>query len=247
MTWLDLNADLGEGIGSDEAMLELVSSANIACGGHAGDHITMVVALRAAKARGVTVGAHPGFADPENFGRRRLMLPPQELDDTVRRQVRDLVELAVEEGVPVKYVKLHGALANMAAEEASIAAVSFAACEGLVRGLGILAIDNSAQVEVAETMGFSVVREAYADRAYLSNGLLMPRSEPGAVIHDAGFIAERAIRLAQTGEIVAADGTVIQTDAKSLCIHGDNPEAVAIARHVRAALEAAGIAIRAAF
>lgn len=247
MTWLDLNADLGEGIGSEEAMLELVSSANIACGGHAGDHITMVVALRAAKARGVTVGAHPGFTDPENFGRRRLMLPPQELDDTVRRQVRDLVELAVEEGVLVKYVKLHGALANMAAEEASIAAVSFAACEGLVRGLGILAIDNSAQVEVAETMGFSVVREAYADRAYLSNGLLMPRSEPGAVIHDAGFIAERAIRLAQTGEIVAADGTVIQTDAKSLCIHGDNPEAVAIARHVRAALEAAGIAIRAAF
>jgi len=247
MTWLDLNADLGEGIGNDEAMLELVSSANIACGGHAGDHITMVVALRAAKARGVTVGAHPGFADPENFGRRRLVLPPQELDDTVRRQVRDLAELAVEEGVALKYVKLHGALANMAAEEASIAAVSFAACEGLVRGLGILAIDNSAQVEVAETMGFPVVREAYADRAYLGNGLLMPRSEPGAVIHDAGFIAKRAVRLAQTGEIVAADGSVIQTDAKSLCIHGDNPEAVAIARQVRTALEAAGIAIRAAF
>ncbi len=247
MTWLDLNADLGEGIGNDEAMLELVSSANVACGGHAGDHITMVVALRAAKARGVTVGAHPGFADPENFGRRRLMLPPQELDDTVRRQVRDLAELAVEEGVPLKYVKLHGALANMAAEEASIAAVCFAACEGLVRGLGILAIDNSAQVDVAETMGFPVVREAYADRAYLANGLLMPRAEPGAVIHDAGFIAERAVRLAQTGEIVAADGTVIQTDAKSLCIHGDNPKAVAIARQVRTALEAAGIAIRAAF
>lgn len=247
MTWLDLNADLGEGFGNDEAMLELVSSANIACGGHAGDHVTMVVALRAARARGVTVGAHPGFADPENFGRRRLVLPPQELDDTVRRQVRDLAELAVEEGVALKYVKLHGALANMAAEEASIAAVAFAACEGLVRGLGILAIDNSAQVEVAETMGFPVVREAYADRAYLGNGLLMPRSEPGAVIHDAGFIADRAIRLAEAGEIVAADGTVIQTDAKSLCIHGDNPEAVAIARQVRTALEAAGIAIRAAF
>lgn len=247
MTWLDLNADLGEGIGSDEAMLELVSSASIACGGHAGDPISMVVALRAAKARGVTVGAHPGFADPENFGRRRLVLPPQELDDTVRRQVRDLVDLSVEEGVPLKYVKLHGALANMAAEEPAIAAVCFAACEGLVRGLGILAIDNSAQVEVAQTMGFPVVREAYADRAYLGNGLLMPRSEPGAVIQDAGLIAERAVRLAETGEIVAADGTVIQTEAKSLCIHGDNPEAVAIARRVREALEAAGIAIRAAF
>lgn len=247
MTWLDLNADLGEGIGNDEAMLEIVSSANIACGGHAGDHVSMVVALRAAKARGVTVGAHPGFADPENFGRKRLILPPQELDDTVRRQVRDLAELAVEEGVALRYVKLHGALANMAAEEAAVAAVAFAACEGLVRGLGILAIDNSAQVEVAETLGFPVVREAYADRAYLADGLLMPRSETGAVIHDAGFIAERAVRLAETGEIVAADGTVIQTEARSLCIHGDNPEAVAIATRVRSALEAAGIAIKSAF
>ena len=247
MTWLDLNADLGEGTGNDEAMLEIVSSANIACGGHAGDHVTMVVALRAAKAHGVTVGAHPGFADRENFGRRRLILPPEELDDMVRRQVRDLAELAVEEGVVLRYVKLHGALANMAAEEPAIAAVSFAACEGLVRGLGILAIDNSAQVEVAEAVGFPVVREAYADRAYQADGLLLPRSEPGAVLHDAGFVAERAVRLAETGEIVAVDGTVIRTEARSLCIHGDNPEAVALARGVRAALEAAGIAIRAAF
>lgn len=247
MTWLDLNADLGEGIGNDDAMLELVSSASIACGGHAGDHVTMVVALRAAKARGVTVGAHPGFADRENFGRRRLILPPEELDDMVRRQVRDLAELAVEEGVVLRYVKLHGALANMAAEEPAIAAVSFAACEGLVRGLGILAIDNSAQVGVADAVGFPVVREAYADRAYRPDGLLVPRSEPGAVLHDAGFIAERAVRLAQTGEIVAIDGSVIQTEARSLCIHGDNPEAVAIAKGVRTALEAAGIAVKSAF
>lgn len=247
MTWLDLNADLGEGIGNDEAMLEIVSSANIACGGHAGDLVSMVVALRAARTHGVTVGAHPGFADPENFGRRRLVLPPEELDATVRGQVRDLAERAVEEGVPLRYVKLHGALANMAAEEPAIAAVCFAACEGLVRGLGILAIDNSAQVEVAEALGFPVVREAYADRAYQPDGLLLPRSQPGAVIHDAGFIAERAIRLAETGEIVAVDGTLLQTDARSLCIHGDNPEALVIARAVRAALEAAGIAIRSAF
>lgn len=247
MNWLDLNADLGEGIGNDEAMLEIVSSANIACGGHAGDLVSMVVALRAARTHGVTVGAHPGFADPENFGRRRLVLPPEELDATVRGQVRDLAERAVEEGVPLRYVKLHGALANMAAEEPAIAAVCFAACEGLVRGLGILAIDNSAQAEVAEALGFPVVREAYADRAYQPNGLLLPRSEPGAVIHDAGFIAERALRLAESGEIVAVDGTVIATDARSLCIHGDNPEAVVIARAVRDALEAAGIAIRSAF
>lgn len=247
MTWLDLNADLGEGIGNDEAMLDIVSSANIACGGHAGDMVTMVVALRAAKARGVTVGAHPGFADPEHFGRRRLVLPPEELDATVRGQVRDLAERAVEEGVQLRYVKLHGALANMAAEEPAIAAVCFAACEGLVRGLGILAIDNSAQAEVAEAMGYPVVREAYADRAYQPNGLLVPRQQEGAVLHDAGLITERAIRLAETGEIVAIDGTVLHTDARSLCIHGDNPEAIAIARAVRDGLEAAGIAVRSAF
>lgn len=247
MSWLDLNADLGEGVGNDAAMLEIVSSANIACGGHAGNQETMLAALRAAKAHGVTVGAHPGFADPEHFGRRRLVLPPAELDASIRAQVRGLVELAEAEGVRVRYVKLHGALANMAAEEPAIAAVSFAACEGLVQEMGLLAIDNSAQVDVGEMMGFRVLREAYADRAYRPDGLLVSRSEPGAVLHDAHEIAARAVRLAKTGEIVAIDGSIIQTEAKSLCIHGDTPDAVGIARAVRAALEGAGIAVRAAF
>jgi UPF0271 protein len=247
MKTLDLNADLGEGVGNDEAMLEIVSSASIACGGHAGDEATMRAALHAAFARGVTVGAHPGFADRENFGRKRLVLEPEELDAQIRGQVRTLVELGDELGVPVRYVKLHGALANMAAEEPAVAALSFAAVEGLVQGMTILAIDDSAQVEVAEALGFPLVREAYADRAYQPNGLLVPRAEPGAVLHDAGLIAERAVRLAEAGEIVAADGSVIRTQATSLCIHGDNPEAVAIARQVRAALEAAGIAVRSSF
>lgn len=247
MSWLDLNADLGEGIGNDAAMLEIVSSANIACGGHAGNQETMLAALRAAKAHGVTVGAHPGFADPEHFGRWRLVLPPAELDASIRAQVRGLVELAEAEGVRVRYVKLHGALANMAAEEPAIAAVSLAACEGLVQEMGLLAIDNSAQVDVGEMMGFRVLREAYADRAYRPDGLLVSRSEPGAVLHDADEIAARAVRLAKTGEIVAIDGSIIQTEAKSLCIHGDTPDAVGIAWAVRAALEGAGIAVRAAF
>jgi len=247
MSWLDLNADLGEGVGNDAAMLEIVSSANVACGGHAGNHETMLAALRAAKAHGVTVGAHPGFADPEHFGRRRLVLPPAELDASIRAQVRGLVELAEAEGVRVRYVKLHGALANMAAEEPAIAAVSFAACEGLVQEMGLLAIDNSAQVDVGEMMGFRVLREAYADRAYRPDGLLVSRSEPGALLHDADEIAARAVRLARTGGIVAIDGSIIQTEAKSLCIHGDTPDAVGIAWAVRAALEGAGIAVRAAF
>jgi len=243
----DLNADLGEGSGSDEALLEIVSSASVACGGHAGDDISMHIAIRAAKARGVAVGAHPGFADPEHFGRRRLVLPPEELDAQVRSQVRRLVEIGEEEGVPVRYVKLHGALANMAAEEPSVAAVAFAAVVGLADRLAILALDESAQVEVAATMGFPVVREAYADRAYQPNGLLVPRSGPGAVLHDAGAIAERAVQLATASELVAIDGTIIQSEARSLCIHGDTAEAVAIARRVRDALEAEGIEIAAPY
>lgn len=247
MTTLDLNADLGEGMPGDAALLEIVSSASIACGGHAGDDDTMRATLRAAAARGVAVGAHPGFVDREHFGRRRLMLPPEELDAQVRDQVRRLVEIAEEEGVPMRYLKLHGALANMAAEEPAIAALCFAAITGLTPDMAVLAIDNSAQVEVAEVLGYPVVREAYADRAYQPNGVLVPRANPGAVLHDPAMIAARAVRLARAGEIVAIDGTVIATAAKSLCIHGDTAEAVAIARAVREALEREGIAIAAPY
>lgn len=245
MTSLDLNADLGEGLPGDEELLSIVSSASIACGGHAGDEISMRIALRSAKAKGVRIGAHPGFADPEHFGRRRLVLPPEELDAQIRGQVSRLLELAAEEGTEVAYVKLHGALANMAAEIPAVAMVAFAAVTGLQQGLGILAIDNSAQVEVADLLGFPVEREAYADRGYSSDGLLLPRSEPGAVLHDPEAIAERAVRLARFGEIVAADGAIVATTARSLCIHGDTPEAVAIAHAVREALGKAGITVAA--
>lgn len=243
MRTLDLNADLGEGMGADAALLELVSSASIACGGHAGDEATMRATIRAAKARGIVIGAHPGFADREHFGRRRLLLPPQDLDEQIRGQVRRLVEIAEEEGAAVRYLKLHGALANMAAEEPTIAALCFAAVTGLIDDLAILALDNSAQVEIAQDLGLRVIREAYADRAYQPNGLLLPRSEPGAVLHDPGAIVARAIRLAERGEIIAVDGTVVRTEARSLCVHGDTPEAAAIARQLRQALDEAGIEV----
>lgn len=241
---LDLNADLGEGVGDDAAMLEIVSSASIACGGHAGDEDSMRAALRAAKARGVVVGAHPSFPDRANFGRTRMLLEPEELDAVVRAQVRSLVELGEQEGWPVRYVKLHGALANMAAEEPAIAAVCFAAVEGLVRDMAILAIDNSAQSEVAYALGFRVILEAYADRAYQPNGLLVPRQMPGSVLVDEDGIADRAVRLAQQGTIETVDGGTIVTQARSLCIHGDTPHAVAIARAVRARLLEAGVEIK---
>lgn len=244
MRALDLNADLGEGLGDDAAMLEIVTSASIACGGHAGDDDTMRATVRAAKARGVVVGAHPGFADPANFGRTRLVLPPEELDASIRAQVRRLVEIAEEEGWPVRYVKLHGALANMAAEEPAIMALCLAAIEGLVDEMAILAIDNSAQAETAEAMGYRTIREAYADRAYQSNGLLVPRQVPGAVLHDAEAVVRQAVRLGDRGEIIALDGTVMPTTAQSLCIHGDTPGAVVLARGVRDALADAGVEIR---
>lgn len=240
---LDLNADLGEGSGADDELLHIVSSASIACGGHAGDDASMRLALRTATARGVSIGAHPGFADPEHFGRRRLLLPPEELDAQVRGQVSRLLALAEEEGAAVRYVKLHGALANMAAEEPTVAMVAFAAVLGLQAGLGVLAIDNSAQVGVADAIGFPVVREAYADRGYQPDGLLVARSAEGAVLHDAAAVAERAVRLARFGEIEAVDGTVLRTAARSLCIHGDTADAVEMARQVQRALTAAGIAI----
>lgn len=240
---LDLNADLGEGGDADHELLAVVSSASIACGGHAGDEVSMRMALRTARARGVTIGAHPGFADPEHFGRRRLLLPPEELDAQIRGQVTRLLALADEEGAVVRYVKLHGALANMAAEEPTVAMVAFAALVGLQPGLGILAIDNSAQVAVADAIGFPLVREAYADRGYRPDGLLVPRSEPGAVLHDPVAVADRAVRLARFGEIKAVDGSVLMTEARSLCIHGDTPEAIEMARAVQRALGAAGIAI----
>lgn len=241
---LDLNADLGEGIGDDAAMLDIVSSASIACGGHAGDEDSMRAALRAAKARGVVVGAHPSFPDRANFGRARMLLEPEDLDTVVRRQVRTLVELGEEEGWPVRYVKLHGALANMAAEEPAIAAVCFAAVEGLVPDMAILAIDNSTQAEVAYALGFRVVLEAYADRAYQPNGLLVPRQMPGSVLEDRIAIADRAVRLAQLGTIEAMDGGTIVTQARSLCIHGDTPGSVAIAEAVKASLLLAGVEIK---
>ena len=243
MTSLDLNADIGEGLPNDAALLEIISSASIACGGHAGDETTIRAALRGAKAHGVVAGAHPGFIDTENFGRRRLEIGADEITRQMRVQLETITSLAREEGVELRYVKLHGALANMAAEDEVIASVAFAAVRNQNPGLAILAIDNSAQVSAAEALGMTVVHEAYADRAYQPNGLLVPRSEPGAVLHNAELIAQRAVRLAMRGELVTSEGTPLASVARSLCIHGDNAEAVAIAHALREALAEAGIEI----
>ena len=245
-TSLDLNADIGEGLPNDEALLRIVSSASIACGGHAGSELSMRAALRGAKANGVVAGAHPGFADPEHFGRRRLEIAADELTRQMRQQLETLTGLAREEGVELRYVKLHGALANMASEDEHVASIAFAAVRNHDRHLAILAIDNSAQIAAAEALGLTVVHEAYADRAYMPNGLLVPRAEPGAVLHNAELIAQRAVRLATRAELVAADGNAIATTARSLCVHGDTEDAVRIALAIKETLAEAGIGIAAA-
>jgi UPF0271 protein len=246
MTSIDLNADLGEGMGTDEDLLEIVSSASIACGGHAGDAATIRHILKICRSRGVRAGAHPGYADPKRFGRFRVVMPLAQLLGQIRSQLFLVRFIADEVGVPLRYVKLHGALANQTAEELAFAVGIFATIQAMDPRMAVLALDNSQQVRAAKAVGMPLIREAYADRAYTPEGLLVPRSQEGAVIHDVDAVIERCLRLARRGEIVAIDGTVLTSGARSICLHGDTPGAVDLAREVRDALEGDGVTIAAA-
>ncbi len=237
---IDLNADLGEGVGDDAAMLAIVTSASIACGGHAGDADTMRQAIRSAKANGVRIGAHPGFADPENFGRKRLDLPTPEIVAQILEQVDRLMNIAADEGAVVSYLKLHGALANMAAEDEVLSAAIFSAVNGRHPDLSYLTLAGSGQEGAARALGLPVIPEAYADRAYTPEGLLAPRRETGAVLGDVEEVVARCLRLARSGEIQAIDGTVIKSTARSVCVHGDSPGALAMARAIAEALSKSG-------
>ncbi len=243
MTSIDLNADLGEGMGNDEDLLSIVSSASIACGGHAGDAATIRHILKICKARGVRAGAHPGYVDPKRFGRFRVVMPLDQLLGQIRSQLFLVRFIADEVDIPLSYVKLHGALANQTAEELGFAVGIFATIQAMNPKMAVLALDNSQQVRAAKAVGMPLIREAYADRAYTPDGLLVPRSQNGAVIHDTEAVIERCLRLAKAGEIVAIDGTVLQSTARSICLHGDTPGAVDLARDVRDALEGYGITI----
>lgn len=246
MTTIDLNADLGEGMGTDDDLLEIVSSASIACGGHAGDAPTIRHILRRCKARGVRAGAHPGYADPRRFGRFRVVMPLDQLLGQIRSQLFLVRFIADEVGMPLSYVKLHGALANQTAEELAFAVGIFATIQAMDPRIAVLALDNSQQVRAAKAVGMPLIREAYADRAYSADGLLVPRTHEGAVIHDTDAVIARCLRLAQAGEILAINGTVLKSEARSICLHGDTPGAVDLAREVRDALEGEGISIGAA-
>ncbi|MDQ1137999.1 UPF0271 protein [Microbacterium sp. SORGH_AS 1204] len=246
---VDLNADLGETVdgmptADDEAMFALVSSANVACGGHAGDARSMTDAVERAVRFGVAVGAHPSYDDRENFGRVRRHPQPDELRESVARQLDALAAA----GADIRYVKPHGALYHAVTEDPEQARAVVAAVTDLSSRLGralpVLGMDG-AIADAAASVGLAFVHEAFLDRGYTARGGLVPRGEPGAVVEDPELVAERALHFVRDGEIEAVDGTRIAVDAASLCLHGDTPSAVAMARAVRAALDDAGVEVRA--
>lgn len=243
---MDLNADLGESFGSwnmgdDPSMFRLVTSANVACGFHAGDPVTMLDSCRAAYELDVTVGAHVGYRDLAGFGRRSLDMSFDELFGDVLYQLGALDGVAHAVGASVDYVKPHGALYNRLVHDADQASAVVAAVNSYDPGLPILGLPGSELLKQAQEAGHPVFIEAFVDRAYMADGTLVPRSQEGAVLHDVDAIVERAVRLATKGEVLALDGTLVQVQPDSLCIHGDTPGAVEMAGAVRAGLEAAGV------
>ena len=247
---IDLNSDLGEGYGSwlmgnDAEMLGVVTSANIACGGHAGDAETMFATLTQARAKGVIVGAHPGYADRPGFGRRIIPMSLAEIERMVATQIGALMGAAALAGVPVRYVKAHGALANLAADDRDVADAIARATRAVSRDLALLAISGTELERAGIAAGLPVFSEIFADRAYLPNGRLVPRSHPDAMIHNADAAARRLVSFLADGLMPTLGGPALSLAAQSICVHGDSPGAVAMARHIRASLGQAGITLAA--
>jgi UPF0271 protein len=247
---LDLNSDLGESfgrwvLGDDEAMLGLVTSANVACGFHAGDPTTLRRTCRQAAEAGVVVGAQVGYRDLAGFGRRFLDATPGELADDVVYQIGALDGMCRVAGTAVRYVKPHGALYNAIVHHEQQAAAVVAAVRDYSAELPVLGLPGSAFLRAAEEAGLRTVPEFFVDRGYTPDGTLVPRREEGAVLHDPEEVTERVLRLVGDGVVRAVDGSDVAVSAASACVHGDSPGAVDMARAVRAGLERAGVTVRA--
>jgi len=248
MAHIDLNSDLGESfgpwrMGDDEAMLDIVTSANVACGFHAGDPAGILNTVRAAAARGVTIGAHVGYRDLVGFGRRNMNPSSAELIGDTIYQIGALQALARAAGTEVRYVKPHGALYNTIAHDARQGADVIEAIRAIDPGLIVMALAGAPFVKQARSAGLAVVCEAFADRAYNADGSLVDRRLPGAVLHDPAEIAARMLKLVTQGALTAVDGSEIMLEAQSICVHGDTPEAVEIARMLRSELSAHGVSL----
>lgn len=246
---IDLNSDLGESygpwsMGDDAAMLQIVTSANIACGGHASDPETMFQTLVSARENGVVVGAHPGYNDREGFGRRVIPMTPPEIMRLVAAQIGALQGVAALAGTRVAYVKAHGALANLSARDRDVADAIVAAVATIDRALPVLAISGTQTELAARAAEHPVFSEIFADRGYLASGQLVPRGQEGAMIHDAEFAADRLLELLETGLMPVIDGAPIALQAHSICVHGDSPGAVAMAARIRQRLEDQGVEVK---
>jgi len=245
---IDLNADMGESfgpwpMGRDAEVLKVVTSANVACGFHAGDPTGMAETIRVARDNGVGIGAHPGFPDLQGFGRRRMQMARADLQNAIRYQVGAIRGMAAAGGARVAHVKLHGALANMCAEDADLARACFEAALSVDPDLTVYVLSGTAQEAAARALGAAYAAEIFADRAYSDDATLVDRSQPGALIHDAGHAAARMIEMVKAGAIIAESGKVIPARIDTICLHGDTETALQIARAVRAGLEAEGVTL----
>ena len=249
MSTVDLNCDLGESfgaytIGMDEAVIPFVTSVNVACGWHAGDPLIMDRTVALAKNHGVAVGAHPGFPDLMGFGRRPMTVTPQEAGAYVKYQVGALQAFAKGHGLALQHVKPHGALYNMAAKDEGLAIGICEAIASVDKNLILMGLAGSVMLEAAKKAGLKTASEVFADRAYNDDGSLVNRKLPGAVIHDPDLAVERAIKMAKEGKVISINGKEISIQVDSICVHGDNEQAIELVSKIRKAFEDAGIEVR---
>lgn len=250
MSHVDLNADMGESfgpwtMGDDNSLLGIITSANIACGFHAGDPDVMARTMARAAEHGVGIGAHPGFPDLQGFGRRNMKLPATALRNLVRYQLGAARGMAAALGLRVRHLKLHGALANMCSEDVAMARACYAAALEVDPAIIVMVLAATAQEAAVKELGCAYAAEIFADRAYNDDATLVDRSKPGAVIHDAAHAAKRIVAMVEAGAIITETGKHIPSRIDTICVHGDNAEAVALSGAVRSGLEAAGIAVKA--
>jgi UPF0271 protein len=242
---IDLNCDLGEGAGHDAELMPLITSANIACGAHAGDEATMRATIALAQRCGVAIGAHPGFADRENFGRRELPLTPAEIGELVLQQVQRLQELVIPFGAWMTHIKLHGALYNLVSRDEALAKVVVDAIRTTDKTPTLYVLAGSTLARVArENGGVRVVSEVFADRTYQRDGSLTPRARLDALIHDEHAAVAQVLRMVREGVVRATDGTDVPIVADTVCLHGDGPNPVGFARRLRAELAAADVEVK---
>jgi UPF0271 protein len=247
---VDLNADVGESfgiysLGHDSALMPAITSANVACGFHAGDPGVMRSTVALAREHGVAVGAHPSLPDLVGFGRREMHITSREVEDLVAYQIGALAAIAAAQGVRLHHVKAHGALYNMAAREVSLADAIARAVAAVDRSLIVFGLSSSQLVASATRHGLQAASEVFADRAYQADGSLVPRNTPGAIIHGTSHVVQRAVAMVRERSVVATDGSHLQLEVDTICVHGDTPGAAELARHLRIALTAAGIDVRA--